>query len=77
MNIKIDVIGKVCPTPVVETVKALRKAAKGDTVEITGTEKSSKAEIELLAKDFDIQLVVSEQNGDIWHIILKKTKDIS
>jgi|YelNatPaOPRAMG01_1025707.scaffolds.fasta_scaffold304836_1 TusA-related sulfurtransferase len=76
MNIKVDVVGKVCPTPVVETIKALRKAEKGDVIEVIGTEKSSKSEIQLLAKEFDVEILSVDQKGDIWCIKIKKTKEI-
>ncbi|MGD0818998.1 MAG: sulfurtransferase TusA family protein, partial [Methanomassiliicoccales archaeon] len=36
VEIKVDCLGKNCPTPLVETRKALRKAKKGDVVEIIG-----------------------------------------
>ena len=41
----VDVRGQTCPVPLVETRKALRKAAPGDVIEVVGTHPSSKKEI--------------------------------
>jgi tRNA 2-thiouridine synthesizing protein A len=72
-EIKVDCIGETCPTPLVEMRKALRKAEKGDTVEITGTHPSSKKEIPLAVKALGLELLsVDEGEGGVWKIRIRK-----
>ncbi|MEJ2568497.1 MAG: sulfurtransferase TusA family protein, partial [candidate division WOR-3 bacterium] len=44
-EIKIDCVNETCPVPLVETRKALRRASRGDVIEVSGTHRSSKKEI--------------------------------
>ncbi|MBC7225359.1 MAG: sulfurtransferase TusA family protein, partial [Anaerolineae bacterium] len=41
-EIQVDCVGETCPVPLVETRKALRKAAPGDVVVVRGTHAASK-----------------------------------
>ena len=71
-EIKVDVIGESCPVPLVETRKALKKAASGDTIVITGTNPASRKEIPMAAKALSVAIVSDEQSGDTWTITLRK-----
>ena len=71
-EIKIDVSGETCPVPLVETRKALRKAADGDIVEIVGTHPASKEEIPMAANALGVEIISIDQPGDQWIIKLKK-----
>jgi len=73
-EIKINCTGETCPVPLVETRKALRKAADGDVVEITGTHPSSKREIPMAVKALGFKLLGVEEDGDTWKIRIKKEK---
>lgn len=73
-EIKINCVGETCPVPLVETRKALRKAADGDIVEITGTHPASKKEIPMAVKALNMKLLGVEEEGDIWKIRIKKEK---
>ena len=44
-TINVDSTGETCPIPLVEARKALRRAERGDIVEIRGTHPASKKEI--------------------------------
>ena len=72
VEIKIDVSGETCPVPLVETRKALRKAADGDIVEITGTHPASKEEIPMAANALGVEIISVDQPGEQWIIKLKK-----
>ena len=71
-EIKVDCIGETCPVPLVETRKALRKAKPGDIVEVVGTHPSSKKEIPMAVKALGLELVELSEEGDIWHIRIRK-----
>ncbi len=66
--IKVDVRGETCPVPLVETRKALRKAAPGNTVEIVGTHPASKKEIPMALKALGLEKVNIQEEGGVWTI---------
>jgi len=74
-EIKVDCMGKNCPTPLVETRKALRKATKGDVIEITGDHPASKKEIPMAVASQGQELLDIREEGKIWHIRIKKVKE--
>ena len=71
-EIKVDCRGQTCPVPLVETRKALRKAAKGDVVEVTGTHPPSKTEIPMAVKALGLELVEVKEEGGVWTIRIRK-----
>lgn len=71
-EIKVDCMGETCPVPLVETRKALRKAAEGDIVEVTGTHPSSKKEIPMAVKALGLELLDIDEQDGIWKIRIKK-----
>jgi len=71
-TIKVDCVGETCPIPLVETRKALRKAERGDVVEVTGTHPASKKEIPMAARAMGIEILAIEEDGDKWTIRLRK-----
>ena len=71
-EIKVDVRGETCPVPLVETRKALKKAAPGDIIEITGTNPASKKEIPMAAQALSVEIVSEQQAGDVWTIKLRR-----
>ena len=48
--IKVDCTGEICPVPLVETHKAVRRSQSGDIIEVTGTHPSSKKDIQVEVK---------------------------
>ena len=72
-EIKVDCTGEICPVPLVEARKALRKASVGDVVEVTGTHPSSKKEIPMAVKAMGLQLLeISEDKNGTWTIRIKR-----
>jgi len=71
-DIKVDCVGHNCPVPLVETRKALRKAAPGDVVEVTGTHASSKKEIPMAAKAMGLEVLEVTEDGDRWTIRIRR-----
>lgn len=71
-EIKVDCINETCPVPLVETRKALRKAFKGDIVEVTGAHQSSKKEIPMAVKSMGLELLSIEEKNGVWIIRIRK-----
>ena len=74
-EIKVDCTGETCPVPLVETRKALRKAADGDIVEVIGTHPASKKEIPMAVKALGLKLLDVEESGNTWKIRIQKEKE--
>jgi len=68
----VDCTGETCPVPLVETRKALRKAQKGDIVEVSGTHPSSKKEIPMAVKALGLELIDIEEKNGVWKIRIRK-----
>jgi tRNA 2-thiouridine synthesizing protein A len=71
-EIKVDCTGEICPVPLVETRKALRKAKAGDIVEVTGTHPSSKKEIPMAVKALGLKLIDIKEKGGVWRIRIRR-----
>jgi tRNA 2-thiouridine synthesizing protein A len=71
-EIKVDVRGETCPVPLVETRKALRKAAPGDVVEIVGTHPASKKEIPMAVEALQLELLSVEGPDTDWTIRIRR-----
>jgi len=71
-EIKVDCTGETCPIPLVETRKALRKAKKGDIVEVIGTHPASKKEIPMAVKALGLELIDVQEEGGMWKIKIRK-----
>ncbi len=68
----IDVIGTVCPIPLVETRKAMKESKRGEVIEIMGTHEASKHEIPMAVESAGSKVLkVTEEEG-IWHIFIEK-----
>lgn len=70
-EIKIDVVGKTCPVPLVEVRKAIRKAEEGDIITVTGTHEASRKEIPMAVDAMGFEIISNEQEGDTWTIKIK------
>ena len=72
-EIKIDCTGEICPIPLVEMRKALRKAKEGDIIEVTGTDPSSKKEIPMAVKAMELELLdIQEEKEGVWKIRIRR-----
>ena len=71
-DIKVDCIGEICPVPLVETRKALRKAKEGDIVEVVGTHPSSKKEIPMAVRALGLELIDIQEKNGVWKIKIRK-----
>jgi tRNA 2-thiouridine synthesizing protein A len=71
-EIKVDCRGETCPVPLVETRKALRKAAPGDIVEVTGTHPTSKKEIPMAVDGLGLELLDMSEDDGVWTIRIRR-----
>ena len=71
-EIKVDCTGEICPVPLVETRKALRKAKEGDIVEVVGTHPSSKKEIPMAVKALGLELLDIQEKDGVWKIKIRR-----
>ncbi len=72
-EINVDCTGEICPIPLVEMRKALRKAKEGDIIEVTGTDPSSKKEIPMAVKAMGLELLdIQEEKEGAWKIRIRR-----
>ena len=71
-KIEVNVRGETCPVPLVETRKALRKAAEGDIVEVVGTHPPSKKEIPMAVDALGLELLEIEGEDEDWTIRIRR-----
>lgn len=71
-QIDIDCKGQTCPVPLVEVRKALRKAAKGDIIQVVGTHPASKKEIPMAVEALGDELLEIQEQGNVWTIRIRK-----
>lgn len=68
----VDVRQEVCPIPLVETRKALRKAVPGDVVVVVGTHPSSMKEIPMAVRALGLELLGVEGEETAWTIRIRR-----
>jgi TusA-related sulfurtransferase len=68
----VDCKGQTCPVPLVEVRKALRKASKGDIIEVVGTHPASKKEIPMAAEASGDEVIEVRADGAVWTIRIRK-----
>jgi tRNA 2-thiouridine synthesizing protein A len=71
-EILVDVRGKNCPVPLIETRKALRQAAPGDLIRVVGTHAASRQEIPMAVEALKLELVSVEGTDTDWTIRIRR-----
>lgn len=71
-TVLVDVRGKNCPVPLVETRKALRKAEPGDIIEVIGTLEASRQEIPMAVEALRLELLSVEGEDTDWTIRIRR-----
>jgi len=71
-EIQVDVRGQTCPVPLVETRKALRRAAPGDVIKVIGTHPASKKEIPMAVEALRLSLLSVEGSDTDWTIRIQR-----
>lgn len=71
-DILVDCRNETCPIPLVETRKALRKAAAGDIIEVRGTHPASRKEIPMAVEALGLTLLSAEGTDTDWVIRIRR-----
>ena len=75
MPITLDVRGKFCPVPVMETAKAITQVNVGDTIEVLATDPAADPDIRAWAKRMGHEVVSSGKLPDgTLRIVVKRLK---
>jgi tRNA 2-thiouridine synthesizing protein A len=72
VSMKVDCRGKVCPVPLVEVRKALKRAAPGEIIEVVGTHTPSKKEIPMAVEALGSELLGVEGSDTDWKITIRR-----
>jgi TusA-related sulfurtransferase len=70
----IDARGAFCPGPLMELIANLKLIEIGDEVEVLSTDKGSAMDIPAWVAKVKHEMVGIEQDGDLWHIIVRRMK---
>lgn len=68
----IDVRGKFCPTPVLETAKAMKDVPPGEILEILATDPAAKPDLEAWAKRTGNEFLGAESTGECVRIYIRR-----
>lgn len=70
----LDVRGKVCPYPVIETREALKALAAGDTLEVLSDfEPAALGTIPHFCRQKGYPYDVREEGSHLWRVVIQKT----
>ncbi|AOV15750.1 hypothetical protein BJI67_00565 [Acidihalobacter aeolianus] len=70
----IDARGSFCPGPLMELIARIKQAEVGDELEVLSTDEGSANDIPEWVKKVGHEMVESFQNGDVWHVVVRKSK---
>ena len=70
----LDCKGLICPRPLFETLKRLKKMDVGKTIEVLGDYPFSKSEITETMEKLGQEVVVVSEEGGIWQIVIRKRR---
>ncbi len=70
----LDCKGLICPRPLFETLKRLKKMEMGKTIEVIGDYPFSKSEITEAMEKMSQEVVMVSEEGGIWQIVIRKRR---
>ncbi len=70
----IDARGTYCPGPLMELIANMKLIDVGDELEILSTDAGSANDIPEWINKVGHAMVSSTQEGDVWHIVVRKAK---
>jgi len=70
----IDARGAFCPGPLMELIATLKLVELGDEIEVLSSDKGSAMDIPAWVDKVKHELVGIEQDGDFWHIVVRRMK---
>ena len=70
----IDARGTYCPGPLMELIANMKLIDVGDELEVLSTDAGSASDIPEWINKVGHAMVSSTQEGDVWHIVVRKAK---
>jgi len=70
----IDARGTYCPGPLMELIAAIKQAEIGDELEVLSTDEGSAKDIPTWVNKVGHELVSSNEEGGVWHVLVRKVK---
>jgi TusA-related sulfurtransferase len=70
----VDCMGLICPRPLFETIKRLKRMRAGQTLEVFGDYPLSLPEITESMEKQGQELVSVTNEGGVWRIVIRKVK---
>lgn len=70
----IDARGTYCPGPLMELIANMKLIDVGDELEVLSTDAGSANDIPEWINKVGHAMVSSTQEGDVWHIVVRKAK---
>lgn len=70
----IDARGAFCPGPLMELIAAMKRVEVGDELEVLSSDAGSAKDIPEWIHKVGHELLKVEQEGDVWHVWVRKTK---
>jgi TusA-related sulfurtransferase len=70
----IDASGSFCPGPLMELIAGIKLIEVGDELEVLSTDKGSANDIPEWVNKVGHEMVSSNEENGVWHIVVRKTK---
>ncbi len=70
----IDARGSFCPGPLMELIGGMKLAQVGDELEVLSNDKGSANDIPEWINKVGHEMLETRQEGDVWHIAVRKVK---
>ncbi|MEJ2060210.1 MAG: sulfurtransferase TusA family protein [Gammaproteobacteria bacterium] len=70
----IDARGTYCPGPLMELIAGIKQIEVGDELEVLSTDEGSANDIPEWVNKVGHELVGTTQEGDVWHVVVRKAK---
>ena len=74
VDIVVDARGSYCPGPLMELIKAIKKAAVGQVIAVYSSDSGSKKDIPLWVEKAGHELIAVNDKGDYTEFIVRKKK---
>lgn len=72
-DVRLDAKGLACPMPIVKTKKTMKELAEGQVLEISATDKGSRADLSAWAESVGHQYIGTNEAGDVLYHYIRKS----
>lgn len=69
----LDVKGKACPVPVIQTAKAMKQLSAGAVLEVLATDPGVEPDMQAWTKQTGNELISIEQEAGVFRVLLRKS----